>query len=425
MAIYYVLVDLNAAYVGFVALFNPQLTGRPLGVLSSNQGNVIARNQQIKDLGVKMADPAFTVKPLIKKHGGHLWGSNFTLFGDMSNRFHTELEAMVIEPVRYSVDEGFGFLDTNCMGDLKEYSTLIKQTILKNIGLEVSVGVGRTKTLAKVASWLSKEKKWKETTKGIVVLDSLEKENWVLQRMPVSDVWGCGPKTTAKLDRHAIRTAMTLRDSDLKFMQSKYGVVIERTILELRGVNAIDLKSSSEPREQICVSQSMGIEVQDLSVLMSSLSSHVKEAALKLRRQHSWCRKITVFIGTNAFKSTEPQYHQNLSIELPQATQSTIILTKYALFVLERVFIEGYSYRKTGIVLSQLDVVKEKQGDLFSADFDSDTSIIDNVSDTINSKFGKDTIKLGSEGFSQAWKPRDELAPPSYTTDINEIPTAL
>jgi DNA polymerase V len=424
MAIYWVLADINAAYVSFCVLFNPKLKGKPLGVLSSNQGNVIARNQKIKDLGVKMADPAFTVKPLIAKHGGHLWGSNFTLFGDMSDRFHTELESLLIEPYRYSVDEAFGFLDTTCTPDLKAHATFIQSTIRQNLGLEIGIGVGRTKTLAKLASSASKNKKWKKATKGIVVLDTVEKESWLLQRTPVNEIWGCGAKTTAKLDRQAIRTGANLIKSDLKFMQSKYGVVIERTILELRGVNAIDLKNSNEPRQQICVSRSMGIVVQKLCILNAALSSHIKEAAFKLRKQKSWCRKLTVFIGTNPFKTNDAQYHQSLSIELPQATQSTVILTKYALFVLEKLYRSGFNYRKTGIVLSQLDASQEIQGDLFGVEKNENVPLIDKLLDNINEKLGKDTIKLAVEGFNREWRPKDDLAPPSYTTNILELPTA-
>lgn len=424
MATYWILADINAAYVSFCALFNPQLRGTALGVLSSNQGNIIARNQDLKNLGVKMADPAFMVKPLIEKHGGHLWGSNFTLFGDMSERFHNELELLVIDPIRYSVDESFATLDTNCMPDLKAYATFIQSTIKQNLGLEIGIGIGRTKTLAKLASAASKNKKWIKVTKGIVVLDTVEKETWLLQRSHAKEIWGCGSKTTSKLDRQAIRTGLSLRDSDLKFMQSKYGVTIERTILELRGVDAIDLKSSNEPREQICVSKSMGIIVRTLSVLNSALSSHSKEAALKLRRQKSWCRKITIFIGTNHFKTNEPQYHQSMSISLPSATQSTAVLTKYALFVLNKLFRPGFNYRKVGIVLSQIDSSKETQGDLFSHEEADEISNIDKSVDSINARFGKNTIRLASEGFNRDWRPKDDLAPPSYTTNIDDLPTA-
>jgi DNA polymerase V len=282
MATYYILADINAAYVSFCAMFNPQLKNRPMGVLSSNQGNVIARNQELKNLGVKMAAAAYEVKPIVNLHGGHLWGSNFTLFGDMSERFHTELEFLIIDACRYSVDEAFGLLDTSCMldtismSDLKAYATHIQSTIKQNLGLDIGVGVGRTKTLAKVASWASKQKKWSSVTKGVVVLDSEEKEQWVLSRIGVNQVWGCGAKTTVKLESHNILNGMNLRDSDLKFMQQKYGVLLEKTILELRGINAIELADMGEARQQICVSRSMGVTVESLSILNSAISSHTR-----------------------------------------------------------------------------------------------------------------------------------------------------
>lgn len=423
MAYYYVLADVNAAYVSFCALFNPQFRDKPLGVLSSNQGNVIARNQKIKDLGIKMGDPAYIVKPIIEKNGGHLFGSNFTLFGDMSDRFHTELEELIILPERYSVDEAFGLLDTNCMADLNAYAKHIQGTIKKNLGLEIGVGVGRTKTLAKLANWFSKEQRWKEVTHGVAVFDTIEKENWVLARAPVIEIWGCGKKISEKLIKQEINTGISLRDSDLKQMRRRYGVTIERTILELRGINGIVLKSSTDARAQICVSKSMGIPVTDLSVMNESLSSHVQNASFKLRRQNSWCKKMTVFIGTNSFKKDDAQHHQSLSIELPRSTQSTTVLTKYALFVLERLYRKGFNYRKTGVILSEFNAVQEMQHDMFNIEEPDKSPLVDNALDQINAKFGKGAVRLASEGFTRSWKPKDNLAPPSYTTNIMELPT--
>ncbi len=424
MATYYVLADINEAYVSFCTLFNPHLINKPVGVLSSNQGNVIARNQLFKDLGVKMADPAYLAKPIVQRHNGHLFGTNFTLFGDMSNRFHMELEELLISPERYSVDESFGKIDTNCMPDVKAYATHIQSTIKQNIGLEIGVGVGRSKTLAKLANWFCKAKKWQHITHGVAVLDTLEKENWVLNRIPVSDIWGCGKKTSDKLIKHGINTGLDLRDSDLKRLKNLCGITLERTVLELRGINAIDLKAGDAAREQICVSRSMGIVVTELSVLNESLSSHVKDAAFKLRKQGSWCKRLTVFVGTNPFKKSDLQYHNSLSIELPRSTQSTAILTKYALFVLERAFKEGVNYRKTGVVLSKLEESQERQPDLFSSEDPSTFPLMDDTLDKINTKFGKSLIQLASEGFSKRWKPRDDLAPPSYTTNLKDLPSA-
>jgi DNA polymerase V len=423
MALYYVLADINAAYVSFCSLFNPQWNNKPLGVLGSNEGNVIARNQMLKNLGIKMADPAYIVKPIIEKNGGHLFGSNFTLFGDMSNRFHTELEELIMSPERYSVDEAFGLLDTNCIPDLKVYARHIQDTIKQNLGLDIGVGIGRTKTLCKLASWASKEQRWIDVTHGIAVLDTIEKENWVLNRVPVIQIWGCGKKTSEKLEQQEIHTGLTLRDCDLKQMQSKYGVTIERTILELRGINAIEIKSSTDARDQICVSKSMGIPVTDLSLMNESLSSHIKNASFKLRKKNSLCRKMTVFIGTNSFKKNEAQYHQSLSIELPHSTQSTVILTKYASFVLERLYQKGFNYRKTGVILSDFNIVGKMQCDMFRVEEPKNFALIDNVLDQINGKFGKGAVRLAAEGFTKSWKPKDNLAPPAYTTNIMELPT--
>jgi DNA polymerase V len=423
MAVYYVLADINAAFVGFITMFEPALKNKPCGVLSSNQGNVIARNQQLKDLNIEMGAPTFSAQPLVDKAGGHLFGSNFTLFGDMSARFHHELSELIIDPEIYSVDESFGKLDTECMPDLKAYATHIQSTIKKNIGLDIGIGVGRSKSLAKLASWFCKEKQWKHITHGITVLDTIERENWVLKRVKANQIWGIGNKTTQKLEQQAILTGIDLRDSDLKLMQRKFGVTVERTILELRGVDAITLKSSDDVRQQICVSKSMGIVITQLSLLKESLASHVKDAAFKLRKQGSWCKVVTVFIGTNPFNSADAQYHKSLAIELPRATQSTTILTNYAIFVLEKLFIEGFNYRKTGVVLSNLDETQQRQKDLFSESDGEESPHIDDAIDKINFRFGKGSIRLATEGFNRSWRPKDNLAPPSYTTSLNDIPT--
>jgi DNA polymerase V len=420
---YHVLADINAAYVSFCTLFNPHLKNKPCGVLSSNQGNVVARNQNIKDLGVKMGAPAFSVRSLVASQGGHLWGSNFTFFGDMSDRFHLELEELIISPERYSVDEAFGLLDTECMTDIKSYTGHIQKTIKQNLGLEIGVGVGRTKTLAKLANWFCKEKRFKHITNGVAVIDTIERENWVLKHVFVNDIWGVGAKTTLKLEGHGITTGLDLRDADLKQMRSLYGVTLERTILELRGINAITLKGYDSVREQICVSRSMGIIVTKLSTLKASLSSHVNDASYKLRQQGSYCKRMTIFIATNSFNKSEQQYNNSLSIEFPRSTNSTTILTKYALFVLEQVFKEGFNYRKTGVVLSELSDIENIQPDLFDGD-DNGSPFIDEALDKINAKFGKGVIRLACEHTLTKWKPKDDLAPPSYTTNIMEIPTA-
>jgi DNA polymerase V len=421
---YWALCDINAAYVSFCLLFNPQLRNKPLGVLSSNQGLVIARNTELKQLGVKMADPAFSAASLAKEHGGHLWGSNFTLFGDMSNRFHTELEYLLINPERYSVDEAFGQLETRCMPDLNTYSKHIKQTIQQNLGLPVGIGVGRTRTLAKVANWASKELKWQHKMQGVTVLDSLLKEAWLLARMPIGDVWGIGRKTAAKLDSLGIHTALQLREADLKIIQQQYGVTVERTLLELRGIEAITLKDNRMAREQICVSRTMGKLVTEQVILQQALSSHVNHAAYKLRSQGSWCNKLVVFFNTNPFDTEKIQLRKSVDIHLPRPTQSTQVLTQYADFLLSREFKAGYHYQKIGVVLAQLTDQPTPQGDLFSTAQDDNKEQINAAFDSINQKFGHGTIRLASEGNTQEWRPKDDLAPPSYTTDWDALPQA-
>ncbi|MGP4945141.1 Y-family DNA polymerase [Pseudoalteromonas nigrifaciens] len=423
----WVLCDINAAYVSFCQLFNPQfnLEKVPLGVLSSNQGNVVARNDAIKMLGIKMGEPAFKIKDLVYKNGGHLWGSNFNLFGDLSDRFHTELEAFLNNSIRYSVDEGFGCIDPRYVKDTKSYGVAIQKTLKKNLGIGCGVGISHTMTLAKLASHCAKSKEWKHQTQGVVVLDSDYKINWALHHCSVGSLWGVGGKTESKLNKHGIYTGLQLKNLDISWVKRHFNITLARTVEELRGTNAVQLNDTNESRNRICVSQSMGKTVATLDELTEAITSHCSKAAFKLRRFDSYASKLTVFIHTDAFNQSQPQHHQSQSISLPQHTADTSALLKYALFALKAIYKPNFKYKKAGVVLEsilsgndmqQLSLLEET----IPLNIDDKTKVLDEI----NKRFGTSTIKLASEGFNQDWRPKDDLAPSSYTTKLNEIPIA-
>ncbi|MBB1295465.1 MULTISPECIES: Y-family DNA polymerase [unclassified Pseudoalteromonas] len=424
----WVLCDINAAYVSFIQLFNPQydINTTPLGVLSSNQGNVIARNQPMKALGVKMGEPHFRIKELIQNSNGHVWGSNFTLFGDMSNRFHTELEELLFDCHRYSIDESFGRIDTAMAPNPKSYALHIKNTLAKNLGIGVGVGVAHTKTLAKLASHAAKLNAWKAKTNSVAVLDTPEKVDWVLKRVKASDIWGVGSKTAGKLTLLGVNTGLELKNFNVVEAKQKFGVVLSRTIQELNGINAVQLKDLNEGRDSICVSRSMGKLVTDLNELKSALSSHVSTGAGKLRRFELFTNSMTIFVSTDVFRLSQPQLRKSIEVKLPFHCADSDVLIRYAMFALEKIYQEGYQFKKVGVIFNQLLSKNDNiQLNLFNDSGDFTVNKMTTVSDEINSKFGNNVIRFGVQGFKQSWKPRDDLAPNSYTTNFNELPVAL
>lgn len=423
----YVLCDINAAYVAFIQTFNPQFdfNRTPLAVLSSNQGNVIARNQPLKAIGVKMGEPAFKVQKLIHENKGHIWGSNFELFGEMSQRFHHEVEYFFLDATRYSVDESIGVIHSDTSENLKTYGHLIKNTLKKNLGLMCGVGIGPTKTLSKLASHCSKEQKWLSHTKGVVVLDTTEKVEWALQRVKLTDIWGIGSKTGATLEKAGIHNGLQLIKLDVAQIKKQYGVVLARTVQELQGVNAIELNDLYKSRDRICVSQSMGIHVTELRLIKEALATHITSAATKLRGFNLFSGAITVFLHTDRFREEHAQYSNSIQIKLPSHSADTSVLLKYALFAIERIFKDGYKYKKTGVILEQLiSNTDMQQTSLFEATQKLEVNKQTKISDEINKRFGQDTIKLGVSGFTHSWKPKCDLAPKSYTTKLSDIPTA-
>lgn len=423
---YWLLCDINSAYVSFCQLFNPQfdIDTTPLGVLSSNQGNIVARNNPLKLLGVKMGAPYFECKEQIEHNGGHCWGSNFELFGCLSSRFHDELSMIVADHSQYSVDEAFGRVPAGNSQELKEYAKYVQKTLYKNLGLRCGVGIGVTRTTAKLAANVAKDRKWSHHTKGIAVLNSEEKVDWVLKRYPASEIWGVGARTVKKLERLGVKTGYDLKTFDISEIKRQFNVVLARTVQELNGINAIELKEMSEAKDQICVSKSMGKTVTDINELSSAVSTHASQAAFKLRQQHNFAQSMQVFIATNSFRTDEPQHSQSISINFPKPTSDTSVIVKYAIFALRSIFKSGYKYKKTGVIIQNLSNGEGYQQNLFTNSFGFENTKASIVLDMINDKFGRGTIKTATEGFEKKWLPKDDAAPPSYTTNFDDLPIA-
>lgn len=415
------LVDCNNFYVSCERVFNPQLEGKPVVVLSNNDGCAVARSNEVKALGVRMGQPWFQLKDLARKHGIVAHSSNYALYADMSNRVMTILSAFSPQQEIYSIDECFLDLTGFQTPNLTLYGQQIRQQVKQWTGLPVCVGIGSTKTLAKLANHIAKKNpEWN----GVCDLNSLlpqQQEDW-FGEIAVGEVWGIGRRLAPKLHDRGIKTVLDLKRASPSRMRSGFSVVMGKIIREINGSYCIELEEISPARKQIVSSRSFGIPVSDLASLEESISLYINRAAEKLRRQQSYAGSVYIAIRTSPFSEKERYYANGLTIPLPAPTDDTMRLTKAALWGLRKIYRGGYRYQKAGVMLSELVSANNRQLDLFgSITTERKSSQLMDVIDQINARMGKSTLKLASEGFRQPWKMKQGNRSPSYTTKWDEL----
>jgi DNA polymerase V len=417
------LCDCNNFYVSCERVFRPDLIARPVAVLSNNDGCIVARSQEVKDLGIQMGVPLFKVQPLVDQHRITLFSSNYTLYADMSARVMSILEQFTPCLEVYSIDEGF--LDLTgvvaCQKDPIAYGQRIKKTVGKATGIPVCLGFGPTKTLAKLANYIAK--KWKKTGGVIDLSDAHYREKW-MKILPVGEVWGIGSRTHARLKQLGIHTVWDLAGQPTSQIRSEFNVVIARTVMELNGIACLDMEDISPNKQQIVCSRSFSrqlIQYRELSCAVSEFSTRV---AQKLRQQHSTARCITVFIRTNPYRPEQPQYQRSASVQLTTGTQDTRVIINAALRILASLYRTGYGYQKAGVQLSQLQSTSEPVlMDLFESPvtgLPQENPRLMQTLDQINRRFPK-SLSLASSGLDQTWQPKAERRSPSYTTDWNAL----
>lgn len=421
----FALVDVNNFYCSCEAVFNPKLAGIPLVVLSNNDGCVVARSAEAKALGVKMGQPWHQVPPELKQQGLKVQSSNYSLYADMSHRVMTILGAMAPRQEVYSIDECF--LDLTGMermtGSLRDHGLHIRHRIRQWTGLTVCVGIGSTKTRAKLANHIAKKNpRWA----GSFDLDALhldEQTHW-LTRIDVSEVWGVGGRLTEQLRAMGIHTVQDLKDAGAKRIRARFSVVLERTVEELNGISCLDLEELSPPKQQILSSRSFGRHVTTEADLREALLTYLSRACEKLRAQQSLAGVLQVGIRTNPFKDGIPQYNKATSCKLPEATDDTLILGQYASRMLSAIYREGYVYQKASIMLTDLSPKTARQITLFE-----DTAArekrerLNSATDEVNRKFGRRSLSLAGSGIEKSWSmKRGNLSTP-YTTDWRALPT--
>jgi Nucleotidyltransferase/DNA polymerase involved in DNA repair len=417
----FVLVDANNFYVSCERVFDWRLAGVPVVVLSNNDGCVVARSNEAKALGVAMGVPWHQIRDLAAQHGIRALSSNYTLYGDMSRRVMAILADLAPRQEVYSIDECF--LDCAGIQDRPAHGQMIRGRVLQWTGLPVCVGYAPTKTLAKLANHCAK--KALAGAAGVCDFTALSPDELaaLLRALPVSEVWGVGRRLHAQLQALGIHTVWDLRQADLTLIRTRFGVVLERTMRELRGESCLALDALHPPRQQVMCSRSFGREITTLEGLRESVLSYVARAAEKLRRQGSVTSSILVFAHTNPFKDV-PQYSRQAIVNLPQPTDDLILLSRAARAGVERIFQPGYRYKKSGTMLMQLSPKAQRQRNLFEDVADTDRrDRLNQALDRINLRYGRRTIGVCAAGIEQPWQMRAGNRTPAYTTDWNALPT--
>ena len=417
------LIDVNNFYVSCERVFNPKLINKPVVVLSNNDGCAVARSNEVKALGVGMGAPWFKFKDLAKQHGIIAMSSNYALYADMSNRVMSILRQYSPQQEIYSIDESFLDLTQFKRRDLITYGQQMRNRILQWTGLPVCVGIGSTKTLAKLANHCAKKQ---SQFNGVCNLNQLSSNdvNELLSNIAVGEVWGIGRKLAPKLNALCINSVLDLKNADGERLRQLFSVVMQKTIQELNGKVCIELEDVAPVKKQIVSSRSFGVAVYDQASLSESISLYMTRAAEKLRKQHSYAGALYVFIRTSPFKPNEPFYSNGLTVALPSPTNDTRTLVSVALWVLNRLYRTGYNYQKAGVMLSDLVPAEGCQTDLFAnSALPIKSNKLMTVMDNINKKMGKESIKVASEGFKRPWKMKQENKSPSYTTSWHDLVT--
>lgn len=415
----YFLVDCNNFYVSCERVFAPGLRERPVVVLSNNDGNVVALSNEVKEMGLPFGAPFFKVKELIRKEGVAVFSSNYTLYGDMSRRVMDCLGPFAPEMEIYSIDEAFLSM-RGVAGDPVAYGRRIRETVRQWTGIPVTIGIAPTKTLAKLASRIGKKER---SCLGVFDLTDAGRADRALGATGAGDVWGVGRQYAELLRRNGILTARQLRDAPDRWVRRHMTVTGLRTVWELRGVPCIPLDELPAPKKGIVSSRSFGRTVERPEELREAVSAYTARAAEKLRAQKSVAGSITVFLSTNRFREDDPQYSTGVACRLPVPSSYTPRLIHVACRLLDRIYREGYRYKKAGVMLYEIMPEGDAQLDLFSGFRDTDrTRRLMQAVDRVNRTMGRHTVRFAAEGIAVPWRMRREFLSGRFTTRWDEIP---
>ncbi|QLI81694.1 Y-family DNA polymerase [Chitinibacter fontanus] len=419
------LVDVNNFYVSCQRVFEPHLVGKPVVVLSNNDGCIISRSAEAKALGIPMAAPWHQLSQFARAHGVIAYSSNYALYADMSQRVMQVLARFSPQQEVYSIDECFLGLH-GVLSDHTELGLLLKQTVWRWTGLPICVGIAPTKTLAKLANHIAKQR---PEFAGVCEWEKLpvQQRQQFMATMDVGEVWGIGRKLSVRLKQDGIHTVADLAASPAEQLRQRYGVVLQRIVAELNGCACLELEEVTPDKQQILCSRSFGQPIFSEQQLAEAISTYLARAAEKLRQQNSLAGAVGIFIRTNPFRPNEPQYRQQMVLPLTQPSNDTLKLTRIALRMLARLYRSGFAYAKAGVMLTQLQPKTAIQGHLFLQTADPiKRAELNATLDAINRRWGRGAIGLACAGNKKpAWAMNQQHLSPYWTTRWPDIPVAL
>lgn len=411
------LIDCNNFYASCERVFNPALVGRPIVVLSNNDGCIIARSNEAKALGIKMGEPAYKIRELLEQHQVVTFSSNYTLYGDMSHRVMTTIAEFVPDMEVYSIDEAFlrfgGFEHIN----LGQLGGQLVRTVRRNTGIPVSLGIAPTKTLAKLANRFAKKYPRYE---GVCIIDTDSKREKALQLTEVGDIWGIGRRLSKRLQYHGVNTAWDFTQKSRSWVRRLMGVVGERTWAELKGEPTFELETPVD-KKSICTSRSFGVKQRELAPISESVANFAASCGEKLRKQHSVAGSMMVFLHTNPFAEGQPQYYNQTTLQFPVPTADSTELVHYAIQALRSIYKEGYIYKKAGVIVNDIVPANPLQGDLFDTRERAKYQKVMQVMDSLNNRYGRQKVRVAAQGFGRKWKMKNEQCSPPYTTNLDTI----
>ena len=409
------LIDCNSFYVSCERLFNPKIKNVPVVVLSNNDGCVISRSTEAKKIGIKMGEPYFKVKELVKKNNVQIFSSNYSLYGDLSRRVMKVLKGFSDKIEIYSIDEAFIDLSHIKDENIEDYGKRIRERVLKWTGIPTSVGISCTKTLSKVANHVAKKNK----TGVIFLKDNIDD---VLKNFDISDIWGVGRQLSKLYIKNGINNAYKLKNISNSWVKKSTNVLGAKTVMELRGIPCINLETEETKRKSCCVSRSFGRKVESLNKLKESITTHCLNAAEKIRNDNQTTRSITVFIRTSPFDKNRKYYSNSLTIDLPVATNNSLELVKVAIEGLKKIYKYGYFYQKAGVILSKLSEAGEKNLNLLTPILENKSQTLMKAIDVTNAKYGRNVISVAQAGINNSWKMRREHSSKIDTASFDSLP---
>ncbi|MBK5013942.1 translesion error-prone DNA polymerase V subunit UmuC [Pantoea sp. S62] len=416
----FALVDVNSFYASCETVFRPDLRGKPVVVLSNNDGCVIARSAEAKKLQVPMGAPYFKLKDEFRKHGVHIFSSNYALYADMSNRVMTTLEGMAPAVEIYSIDEAFMNLGgVSRIEPLEDFGRRVRGRIKQETHLIVGIGIAPTKTLAKLANHAAK--KWSKTG-GVLDLSNIERQKKLMALVPVEDVWGVGRRISKKLNAMGVITAKDLSEQSTYIIRKHFNVVLERTVRELRGEPCLELEEFAPVKQQIVCSRSFSSRITEYIYMRQAICSFAERAAEKLRNERQFCKQIAVFVRTSPHAEGEIFYGNQASRKLLTPSNDTRDIIRVAMDALDDIWVDGHRYMKAGVMLGDFFSQGVSQLNLFDEYRPQPNSeALMRVIDGLNQS-GKANLFFAGQGIERSWAMKREMLSPAYTTRFADLP---